>query len=168
MKIQLKVKIGMLIAALFLAAGPREAFAMTIGERLFAPAETLRNAPNLPKSFTPIPCYARTFQKTGSSNRVIAILPFVNWGILDVAVIGGTPSFADLTDGKGLLGTGGGVSFDRFLESIFPELEDAFSGPIPGTNGKFTFAVKAGVGAVWDFTTSEAATLIYGGPQILW
>jgi hypothetical protein len=119
----------------------------------------------------PIACYAKAFQGNGSSDRAVGVLPFLHWGILDAVVVGGLPPIGEGADtfenGKGLLGLGGGVSFDRVLTSMFPELGDYFSGPIPGTNGNLTFAFKAGVAGAFDLPKdAKAAFLIYVGPRI--
>lgn len=165
----MKKLIVLAVFGLVAMVGPKEACAASLIERFAAPIETLKATPTMAPNMTPILSYGRTFQKSGSKNRAVAIMPFIEWGILDAVVAGGTPGFGegkDLLDEKGILGAGGGVAVNRVLFAMFPETGSFFQGPIPYTGGKVTWEFKFGAGLVWDFAADEPAQLIYAGPQI--
>ena len=161
----------LLLAGLFglFAFGPKEACAASIFERLAAPLETLKQPPTLSQNMTPIISYGRTFQKSGSKNRLVGISPILEYGILDGVIAGGTPGLGegtDLLDQKGIFGAGGGVAVNRVLMAMFPETGSFFQGPIPYTGGRVAWEMKFGAALVWDFANDEVGQLLYAGPQI--
>lgn len=164
----LVVKLTLFLLALVALFGPRPAYAegMTILQRLSAPVQTLSKAPTpaLATGFTG--AYALTFQKSGTRDRILALLPIYNWGITSMEFLGATGDLSDIDGDSGIFGAGGGVHADRVLSAMFPEIAPVFNGPLPFTGGKLTYALELGAGAGWDFTNKEPFQALYAGAGV--
>lgn len=136
---------------------------MTVKERLWAPAESLKQPITAALGQLPITAYGRTFQASGAKNRGIAVLPLFDWGILTAGLLGGTGDLSNFMDEQGLIGASAHVNADRVLIAMFPEVKEYLEGTIPYTTMGYAF--KFGAGAGWDGTASEFATVLYVGPQ---
>ncbi len=163
MKMNELEKWAVLVLALsFLAFRPSAVRAMTIRDRLAAPIQTLYGTPTAALSEVTVG-YALTFQKSGQENRLIGVVPLLNWGIISLDFLAGTPDLSQLWNHPGLIGFGGGIHLDRVLTAMFPELETMFKGDVPFTNGKISYSLEPGAGAGFDVSAKQAVQALYVG-----
>lgn len=138
---------------------------LSIFSRLAAPLATFKEPIRPVLGASAAAGYARTFQKSGTKNRVVGVLPLLEWGILEVDFLTATGDVNALTDDRGMVGGGGSVQGSKVLTSIFPELSPYFAGNIPGTNGRVQWEMNFGAGAGYDWTASEPVALLYFAPK---
>lgn len=138
----------------------------SIVSRLAAPLQTFKE-PIRPLVGSSVAAgYARTFQKSGSRNRAIGVLPIADWGVLELDFLTATGDFSNMKDDRGMIGGGGSVQANKVLASMFPEIAHIFVGDIPGTSRKLQYEMNFGAGFGWDFSYEEAVSLLYFAPKV--
>lgn len=160
------------LLGLIASFGPNDACAdfdmsgLSFFSRLTAPLATFREPIKPILGASAAAGYARTFQKSGTKNRVVGVLPLISWGVLRVDFLTATGDLNSLKDDRGMAGGGGSVQGNRVLTSMFPELAPYFVGNLPLTNGRVQWEMNFGAGAGYDWTAGEPVTLLYFAPAI--
>lgn len=141
------------------------AYSLTLNERIGNVKSQFSNGIQFTAFETIVPIMGR--QLTGDNSFRAGVLTHaLTYGIFSADTGYATSDVSDAGNKTGSALLGGSILVDRALGSFFPELKPFLGGVIPTKSQGFTFAIRLGVGAIYDSTLKSGEIIAFAGPSL--